>query len=195
MLITLLSLPAYFLGLYLAIILNTQALERRVPEIGRTKKQRSAEPTISAMLFCENRICGRNWGWIRGTLVVLQQVTLSQWLFLQSYFPAFLQANVVHLSATSLSLALVLGIGGCILASINPIRKLNKITILDSTKDYINYNASQPWRSGLGFHCPCGGDRTDYLGSHIHEHHDPDIPSLLPNVGKHSIPHHGRFGL
>ncbi len=145
-LLILVSVPALLIGIYLSSTLYNQTLERRTAEIGQLKSKGASTRQIALWFLLESGIIGL----FGGTIGFIGGFGLSP-LFLmttlQKEYPQFLSMSIIHSDVTSLIFTLVLSVGICLLTVIKPIRRLNKLVVVDATKDFINYRAAQPWKS------------------------------------------------
>ncbi len=144
----LVSIPALLIGLYLTSTLYNQNLERRIAEIGQLKSKGATTRQIATWFLLESGIMGL----IGGAVGYLGGFVLSP-LFLQvtlqGEFPQFLSMNLLHGSVISLVFSLILGAGSCVISVIKPVRHLNKLAVVDATKEFINFKSIQPWKSRL----------------------------------------------
>ncbi len=144
----LVSIPALLIGLYLTSTLYNQNIERRIAEIGQLKSKGASTRQIASWFLLESGIIGLIGGAVGylggfGLSPLILQITL------QGEFPQFLSMNLLHSSVTSLVFSLILGAGSCVISVIKPVRHLNKLAVVDATKEFINFKSIEPWKSRL----------------------------------------------
>src|SRR5271157_1487984 len=141
-------IPPLFIGIYLAMTLSNQAMERRIPEIGQLRCKGATSKQIATWLALENCIIGLIGG-LLGYLAGFGTSFLFLQAELQQDYPDFLSKNLVHGDVSSCIFAILIGVGTCLVAIVGPIRQLYKIPIIDLTKKQVNYQTYKPWKSRL----------------------------------------------
>jgi len=146
MMLLVVSLPALIIGLYLTMTLYNQTLERRIVEIGQLKSKGATKRQIASWFLFEASILG-GIGGIIGYFGGFATSYIFLMANLQTEFPNFMSANLLHGSLFSLLFALALGVITCVLSVVGPIQRLNKLAVVDATKKQLNYKVYNPWKS------------------------------------------------
>ena len=142
----LLAIPPLFIGIYLAMTISDQSLERRISEIGQLKSKGANNRQIASWFVVENTIVGSiggALGYVAGFGTCFAFLAAE----LQGEFSTFLGMNLVHGDWFSFVLSIAIGVGICVIVVIDPVRRLNKIPVVDVTKKQMDFPVYKAWKS------------------------------------------------